>query len=684
MVKVFGTLAPLVASAAAFGSLTDFPVGIVDLMDPTANPCADFYQYACGAWIKRNDIPPTKGSLFYAVDTVQDNVNQILDTILAANKPQLSEFYASCLDTSARNDVGINPLNDLLEAIRCADTNEAVLRAAAQTYPKGGQVFGNFVPVTNPFNSTLAALGAMPYVLTLPSAKNYADPKQWAAVEPAYRVYISSLLTLAGMSDDDAKAAQDKIINFERAMLQLPPLQTNSPRESVLDTRAGPPVMTELTFFEANQKFPLSIGLLLEASGVDVTDATLTGHDHSVLFQNLDIVKKIEDTLNATAVATLQLVAEFHLLHSFSASLTDEFATARWLLFDKQLKGATDQPSQEEACRAGVDAIVGDVLGAFFLEETWTDDVSTQAEALVSALSVAYKTGLDKSDWLDAATRQNAQTKLVKMVHTLGGPPTGQLYADTKFDPTNYVANIFKVNQVNVETGLTNAGEPVGRDAWNAMTHAQTVNAYYNRMGNSFAVTAAIMQAPFFTADVDPAQNFGAIGMVMSHEITHGFDTNGRYFDGEGKQVDWWSKNMTAAFMTKTKCIEDQYNGMDAVSDITGIVLGKVNGTLTLGENIADNGGVKNAFRAYKEYMKTAESDLTEATGEKTFFVAYAQAYCEKRTDAALKQLILTNVHAPGRSRANGPLQNNAEFARVFNCPAKSAMNPETKCTLWE
>ncbi|KAH9086239.1 hypothetical protein LEN26_020334 [Aphanomyces euteiches] len=259
---------------------------------------------------------------------------------------------------------------------------------------------------------------------------------------------------------------------------------------------------------------------------------------------------------------------------------------------------------------------------------------------MVVALEAAFKAGLDTSDWLDDQTRKNAKLKLSKFLHLLGGPKNPQTYPGITFDKAKFVDNRLQVIATDVKTNLARPTE------------------------NKIVFPAAQLQSPYFDASFDPARNFGAIGAVIGHEITHGFDDEGRNFDGDGNMSPWWTDETSAKFVNKSQCIVDQYGSMQVVSDFTGEVLGQVDGKLTLGETIADNGGLKSAFRAYKEYIKTSP-------------------WCRKDTDASFRAALL-DVHPPPKYRIIGAVQNSDDFARVFKCPANTAMNPAKKCYLWE
>jgi predicted metalloendopeptidase len=329
-----------------------------------------------------------------------------------------------------------------------------------------------------------------------------------------------------------------------------------------------------------------------------------------------------------------------------------------------------------------VDSVIGDILGKHFMDAAFDANNGKSANEMVSLLEASFNTGLENATWLDETTRQNAKTKLSKFTHLIGGPSNPKMYPTISFSASTYFENVANVNTVDLEDNLKLIGTRVIKKQWSMS--APTVNAYYSPRANQIVFPAGILQSPFFNAEFDASQNFGAIGMVIGHEITHGFDNKGRNFDGDGNLSPWWSPTVKDAFEKKAQCIIDQYSGFQVRSDLNASnVLGNVDGELTLGETIADNGGLKSSFRAWTEYAKTHDSKYTKETAEKLFFLSFAQCWCSKVTDAR-QQDQLRNVHPPGRFRVLGAVQNNIDFARVFNCPVNAPMNPAHKCFLWE
>ncbi|RQM29501.1 hypothetical protein B5M09_013846, partial [Aphanomyces astaci] len=499
-------------------------------------------------------------------------------------------------------------------------------------------------------------------------------PSEWEFVEAEYKVYIASVLQLAGYTAEQVAAAVPVIIRFEQNLAGV------ALRE-LKEMEAAVSRYTAFTFSQLDQKYPLLVGSWLKAHGFDIYDQS-GGSNDWVGFTDLSYLDDTEELLKNTPLDNLRTIVEYKFIHASSKHLNPEFRTANWNLFGKKINGESDEPSQKLFCFTETHSILGDLLGQYFLDAVWSADAAKTADDLVKALRSSFSTSIATSDWLDNSTRANAQTKLSKLVHLLGGPEKPQLYPTLTLDLKSYLNNRWKVSQVNIDTNLKLNGQPVNTRKFDQFTYE--VNAFYIVDTNRILLPAGVLQKPFFDGQFDAAQNFGAIGTLIGHEITHGFDNHGRKFDGDGKYNEWWSNDATiTAFETKSGCISDQYSKFVIKSDLTGDVLGKYTVLFSLGEIIADNGGLKTSFRAYHEYLKEFPSQYTEEVGDKLFYLSFAQSWCSKTTDARL----LGNAwkkHPPNRIRVTGALQNDAEFARVFQCPTDSNLNPSNKCLLWE
>ncbi|ETV73101.1 hypothetical protein H257_11925 [Aphanomyces astaci] len=669
MVKVLISLSAFAAAATA-GSVTELPASVTKLIDYSANPCEDFFQYACGAWYKDTVVPPDVG-LISTLTTISAHNEAVLKKILSNYKPKLSEFYTSCMDTATLSSLGLTPLEDSFKAIRLANTKLDLLIVAGKLVKNGIPAFVDIKASPDNNDVTKNALFGFPIPLPL-DLVYYANPSEWESVEADYKLYIASVLQLAGYTAEKAAAAVPVIIRFEQRMVIFALRQLKE-----IQVAVSP--YTALTYSQLNQTYPLLIGSWLIANGFNVRNVG-GGSNDWVRFYDLTYFDNIELLLKFTTLDDLRTIVVYKLIHASSKHLTPEFRTANWNFFGKKINGEKVEPSREKFCFSETGEALSDILGEYLLGKVWSADAAKVVNELVKALRSSFSTSIATADWLDNSTLANAQTKMSKLVHLLGGPEKPQLYPTLTLDSKSFLNNRWKVSQVNIDTNLKLNGQPV-EHKWSEAPHE--VNAYYGSSQNLIMLPANILQKPLFDGEFDAAQNFGGIGSFIGHEITHGFDNIGRYYDGDGNVNPWWSDVSIASFKTKAQCFSDQYSNFVVKSVETGDVLGNINGKLTLDENIADNAGLKTSFRAYHEYLKKFPSQYSEETGDKLFYLSFAQSWCSKYTDTSLSES-LKREHPPGRFRVTGTLQNDAEFARVFQCPTGSYMNPSKKCLLWE
>ncbi|CAK4106193.1 unnamed protein product [Aphanomyces euteiches] len=676
MVKTAVPLGAMLAVTTA-GSVDKLPVSVVNRMDSTADPCEDFYQYACGTWFKDTAMPASVGKL--STLTIMGNeANDVVKSIFDADEPQISALYKSCMDTDKLDVLGASPLDSSLRLIRNAQSKNDLLNAAASLSKYKIPMFATFVTAVDDKDPSVHSLFGRQVDLPLPEKNYYLDKTLWSNVEVDYSNYISTLFQLVGQSYDQAIIAAVKVIQFEKstAGFEFSKLET-------MDAEASSSAYFAFSLSDASKRFPLTVGSKLSAYGYNTTAIAPINPGNRIVFYNLHYFDKMEALLNATSLETLRTIVEYKLLHASARSLSSDFEHAHWLFFERKLNGATKEQTRSSKCTKEVNALLGDVVGAYYLKKKWSTDASKLANDLVDALAKSMAYGIEKSDWLDDWTRTNALTKLSKVARLVGGPESRQNISIIAVDGEAFLSSKWKLE---LDANLANIylmGTAVQRSKWRADVSPQTVNAYHTFAMNCITIPAGILQPPLFHPAADPAKNFGGVGVVIGHEITHGFDDHGRKYDADGKRVSWWSNKTALTFQHKAQCIVEQNGNFTVRSETTGSKIGNVDGQLTLGETIADNGGVKASFRAYKEYIKTHTSEYTNETGEKLFFLSFAQSWCAKYTDAGLQTQLL-DKHPPGRFRVVGALQNNADFARVFNCRANTFMNPAKKCTLWE
>ncbi|RQM20111.1 hypothetical protein B5M09_012810, partial [Aphanomyces astaci] len=492
----------------------------------------------------------------------------------------------------------------------------------------------------------------------------------WANIEEPYRNYIASIFTLAGHAK--AEAATKVVLNFLRTSAGVD--LSNRRLQSAVASND-----IELSLSAANALYPRTVGLQLQGFGFDVREGSNTT---TVVVKLHRYLEGLDWLLSDMSVDDLKTIIEYKVLDFNAPFLSTQFVKAHSDFYDKVIKGLKEPPSRAMICRTQVETSIGELLGSYYLKEVWTRKTAAEANLLVLKLEAAFKTRLDSAKWLDDATRANAQEKLSHLTHLVGGPKNPKTYPTLTFDPKAYIANLNKVSAFDTTFNLALIDTAVDKHLWNKL--AQSLNAHYQPSKNRIVIPAAYLQPPFFDAKADPSANYGAIGFIIGHEISHGFDNHGRRYDGNGKKKPWWTETAAKIFREKAECFVDQYRSMDVKSELTGDLLGKLDGRRTRGETIADNGGLNTVYRAYRDFVN-AEVEATKYTkeaGEKMFWIRYAQSWCEKNSDARL-QFLLTDVHPPNRHRLIGSVQNSVDFAKAFNCPVDSPMNPTKKCVLW-
>ncbi|OQR91056.1 endothelin-converting enzyme, metalloprotease family M13 [Achlya hypogyna] len=668
MVKIIASVSALAATALA-GNVAEFPKEVSSLMDQTVDPCTNFYEYACGGWYKNVVIPADRATVDTSFSVLGNKNDAVIRQIIDAKYPKLREYYESCTDEATLTSLGLAPIAEDMQSLRTNSTT-SLLRAAAELSKKGVPAFTELQVFPDNDDATTNVLYTSQVAMTL-EHEYYVTPEKWDRVRPSYEAYLIALFTAAG--NTDPAAAAKVVMDFELTLagVQLSKLEMLEAKTSKYNP---------MSYAEAATKFPLSVGIQLQAYGFNIHDSCIDATNKVILY-DLDFFDRMEALLKKQSVSTLQTVMEFAVLHTNAPYLTPALATANWNLFGKAIRGQKMEPSREKKCTADIQKVLGELVSDYFVKATFSKEAATRADEMVLALEASFKQGIQNATWLDEDTRKNGLTKLSKFVHLIGAPENPQKYPTLALDSKTYVDNRNKVKEFDLAANLALLGTKVDRHKWSSP--ASEVNAWYDPSLNSITFPAGILQSPFFDGSFDASQNFGAIGMVIGHEITHGFDNSGRNYDGDGNVNDWWSDETSLEFNKKAKCIVDQYGAFDVKSEITGKSLGFVDGRLTLGETIADNGGLKTAFRAYREYTRTSPSKFTQETADKVFFLSFAQGWCSKNTDKYL-ELILEDEHPPGKFRVFGAVQNNDAFAKAFNCPANSAMNPTKKCYLWE
>ncbi|RHZ30207.1 hypothetical protein DYB37_012606 [Aphanomyces astaci] len=656
------------AVASAFGTISEFPTEMTSRMDQTVDPCTDFYSYSCGTWYNQTTLHSNAVINMFTV--IEDASDKVIEKLLNAKLPKLAEFYDACMDTDTLDTLDLAPIEAHLKAIRSANsTIEAIFRGAAISNATGVTLFVKLLVL--PDNADVTR-----YVLKaehpgLPFDQKYFHQPLWADVEKPYRDYLATIFKLAGHAE--VEAAIDVVIAFERLFAGV------EPSKRILQEAVTP---RRLPLSTANASYPLGLGLPLQGFGLDVREGC---NMTTVLVENHYYFDFLEKMLRRMHIDDLKTIIEYKVLDFNAQHLSKPFMKAWFDFYVMVSEGRKELPSRDRICRTQVQISMGELLGSYYLKEVWTTDTAAFADSLVLKLKASFKNVLDTAGWLDDTTRANVTTKMSKLIHLLGGTKNPKTYPTLTFDPKAYIANLNKVSAFDTAFNLAQIDTAVEKEIWVEIP-AYDANAGYHEATNTLLLPAASWQPPFYYAKADPSVNYAAIGSTIGHEITHGFDNKDAFdIDGDGKINLLWTANVTKKFDEKAKCFIEQYGSMDVKSELTGDFLGKLDGKLTLRETIADNGGLNIAYRAYRDYVhaEAEATKYTKETGEKMFWISHAQLQCAKNSDEYL-QYLLTSEHPPSRYRLIGSVQNSVDFAKAFNCPVDSPMNPTKKCVLWE
>ncbi|KAE8894396.1 Endothelin-converting enzyme 1 [Phytophthora fragariae] len=659
-------------------------------IDRAVDPCGDFYAFSCGAWQQQAEIPDDRASVFLSFSTVHDENEKVLKELMQQGWPLVGELYDSCMNFSnssstTADEASLKVLAPVLQQIAATKNKQELFQVAGELSKAGPDFLTGLSVSADAREATTYALYASQSGLSLPDPQYYLDKKKFDPISDAFHAYVVELFLLAGWESGAAASRASAVIGFEQTLAPL-----FVPKEKLQD-----PVATynRMNVAQVADEFPLTFAQFVNGTGL--LDS-LKAHSTDVIVEAPAYFERVEKLLAGDTVTldTLKAVLTYQYISTFAGVLSEPFVQASFSFFARTLRGQKARAPRWKVCLQRVTDNFPDLVGKYFALMRFDQASEQLASQLVTQVQTSLQKNLGRVDWLDGVTRQAALEKLGNMTNLIGHSTRSEHFPYELRSDAPLADNMRIVKQHAFERAVARIGGPVDRNKW-VMTSA-AVNAYYQPTANQIVFPAGILQPPFFARGRHPARNFGAIGAVIGHELTHGFDASGRYYAGDGNLQDWWSNKTAEEFSKRTECLVNQYDNFAVTSGADADkVLGYVNGNYTLSENIADNGGVKLSFAAYQEYIdKLSEADTTEAMSqeeqnlpaneaEKLFFISFAQAFCAKTSDASATQRLATDPHSPERWRINGMASNSRDFARVFSCPAGSPMNPKTKCQLW-
>ncbi|HVJ62760.1 MAG TPA: M13 family metallopeptidase [Tahibacter sp.] len=629
-------------------------------LDPSAPACRDFFQYANGGWLKANPIPP-EYSGWSLDDELRERNEHLLRGVLdaAAAKPEpagsntqkIGDFYATALDTAAAEKAGRTPIDAQLARIAALKTPADVAAAVREHHARGDLVLFDFFVEPDMKDPGTAIAYAIQGGLGLPDRDYYLrdDPKSKELLA-FYRAYVAKLLQLAGV-DDSAKQA-DAVVALEtrlaKASLDQVAMRDPNNLYDKIDVKA------------ANAKTPrFSWGDYFKAHGrADVATFSLAP---AAFFAAMD------QALADEPIATWRSYLRFHLVDGAAPFLSNAFVQAHFAFRGKQLRGAQELKLRWKLALDATNDALGEAVGQVYVARAFPPAAKAGAVQLVENLKKALRARLDKLAWMSPATKQAAYAKLDTLVAKIGYPDRWRDYSALTITRGSYYANVAAATAFEGRRQIAKIGKPVDRGEWGMSP--QTVNAYFNPLQNEIVFPAAQLLPPYFDEKMDDAVNYGAIGAVIGHELLHGFDDQGSRFDAKGALTDWWTDADRKQFEARTAKLVAQFNAFVPIDDL------HINGELTLGENIADLGGLQVAWDAWQlaRAGKPAER-IDGLTPEQRFFLSFAQSWRGAQRDAALRLQVQSNEHAPAKWRTLGPLANLPAFASAFSCKAGDAM----------
>jgi predicted metalloendopeptidase len=647
-----------------------FSVGFIDR---SADPRADFARYAFGAWQKANPVPEDKAR--WGSFNELDQFNQLaLKGILeeAAASPQkpgsverkVGDFFKSAMDTAAIDAAGMKPVEaDLARVAAIASTPE-LARAVATLHDRGVGAFFRIRVEADEKNSEVNALYAYQGGMSLPSKGYYFD-EQFEKFRAAFVEHVAKMLALAGDAPESAAAGANTVFEVEKALAA----NAKTPAE-LRDALANYNKMPTADLAGKVPVFPLARYLADRGIAGPAAGTIIVGQPK--FFEGL------QAQLAARPLSDWKVYLRYHLLRAAAPYLAAPFEAEHFRFYSTVLRGTPEmEPRWQRAARV-IDGSIGEALGRLYVERYYPPEAKARMDEMIRNITAVMRDRLSKLDWMTEPTRKKALAKFERFFAKIGYPAKWRDYSIVAIRPGAYLANVRAATEFEVKRRLAMLGKAVDKAEWR-MT-PPTVNAYFDPTANNINFPAGILQPPFFDFSLDDAVNYGGIGAVIGHEVTHGFDDQGRHFDADGNLADWWTPEDAERFQARAKKVVEQFNGYEPLPGV------KVNGELTLGENIADLGGASLALEALERSLVGKEKKLIDGfTPEQRFFLSWAQVWRTNIRENALRQQVAVDPHSPGNFRAIGPLVNLQPFYDAFGIKEGDPMwrKPEDRAKIW-
>ena len=642
--------------------------------DNTVSPAEDFYQYACGGWMAANPLTPeyARFGIFDQLD--KENQEKLKALIEELNsKPQeegsvgdkISTLYALGLDMEKRNADGAAPVKEQLAAIDAITDIDGLSAVAARMHMETSSPFFSFYIGADEKNSTLNLLQFNQGGLSMGDRDYYLlQDENSVKIRNAYREYVNILFTLAGYSEADAAKAADAVLRFETGIAE-----TSVDRNALRDVHKN---YNKMSLKEFVRKYDfLNWDIFFKEVGIRNSTELNAGQ--------LPFFKGLTKLMKKTSIEDLKAYLSFKLLNSASNYLSEDFVNANFEFFGKTVQGREELQPLWKRSLSVVNRSLAEAFGQMYVEKYFPASSKEKMLEMVANLQTALGERIEALEWMSDETKAKAQEKLGTFIVKVGYPDTWKDYTALEIKEDSYWANICRANVFSHNEMMKDEGKPVDRTQWGMSP--QTVNAYYNPTTNEICFPAAILQPPFFNPDADDAVNYGGIGVVIGHEMTHGFDDQGRNYDKDGNLSAWWTKEDEEKFNEKAQVLVDQYDRIVVLDTL------HADGRYTLGENIADQGGLLISYQAYMNTLEGKErpADIDGFTHEQRFYLGYANLWAQNVRPQEIIRRTKTDVHSLGKWRVNGALRNIDGFYEAFGIKEGDAMYmaPEERINIW-
>lgn len=671
---------PIFRSITAFAVLVSMTVAIAAQnkgfdtarMDRTADACNDFFQFANGTWLKTTEIPASE-SRWGTFNILANNNNTMLKEVLdnaarsggrkGSDSQLIGDFYSSCMNEAAIEKAGVRPLAKYFAGIAKVNTSDDLMRQIAAMHSAGIPAVFTFGAGADLKDSNAVLANAGQGGLSLPNRDYYTnDDAKSKEIRDRFVEHVAKMFRLLGDPPAAAAANAQKVLEIQTRLARssLTPVERRNPDNNY----------NKISVDELQQMTPnFSWAGYMSARGVPAVS--------QINVAPPKFFREVNDMLKDVAVADWKTYLRWMTINSAAASLSKAYVDENFAFFGRYLRGQKEQQPRWKTCVQATDGTLGEALGMEYAKKAFTPAAKARMNELIDNLLAAMKERVNGLEWMSAETKRQAQAKLATFKRKIGYPDQLRGYKGLTVSRASYAGNILSANQFQIRRNFADLGKPRDKTRWNFSP--PTVNASYSSLNNDITFPAGILQPPFFNFDADDAINYGAIGGVIGHEITHGFDDSGSRYDAEGNLKMWWTEADRKNFEERAACVIKQFDEYEVQPGLF------INGKLTLGENIGDFAGLTVAYDAYQRSLanKTRPANVDGFTPEQRFFLGWAQVWAGKYTPESERTQVKGDSHSLPRWRVNGPLSNMPQFAQAFGCKEGQPMVRKDACEIW-